>query len=89
MWFQKNVAGAKYSNWDNSLKNRLILKNCDTIKTNSVVWSSEGARVITKDFSVLQHPATATVNENFVNRFDLPANLNMQKKKKALVTTAC
>jgi hypothetical protein len=48
----------------NSLKNRLILKNCDTIKTNSVVWSSEGARVISKDFSVLQHPAiqTATVN---------------------------
>jgi hypothetical protein len=49
----------------------------------TVVWSSEGARV-TKDFSVLQHPAiqTATVNGNFVNRFDLPANLNMQKKKK-------
>jgi hypothetical protein len=41
----------------NSLKNRLILKNCDTIKTNSVVWSSEGARVISKDFlycSILQ-----------------------------------
>jgi hypothetical protein len=54
-----------------------------TIKTNSV-WSSEGARVISKDFSVLQHPAiqTATVNGNFVNRFDLPANLNMQKRKK-------
>jgi hypothetical protein len=68
----------------NSLKNRLILKNCDTIKTNSVVWSSEGARVISKDFSVLQHPAiqTATVNGNFVNRFDLPANLNMQKRRK-------
>jgi hypothetical protein len=59
----------------------LILKNCDT--KPPVVWSSEGARV-TKDFSVLQHPAiqTATVNGNFVNRFDLPANLNMQKKKK-------
>jgi hypothetical protein len=68
----------------NSLKNRLILKNCVTIKTNSVVWSSEGARVISKDFSVLQHPAiqTATVNGNFVNRFDLPANLNMQKRRK-------
>jgi hypothetical protein len=66
-------------------------EECVTIKTNSVVWSSEGARVISKDFSVLQHPAiqTATVNGNFVNRFDLPANLNMQKKKKALVTTAC
>jgi hypothetical protein len=62
----------------------LILKNLLQSKTNSVVWSSEGARVISKDFSVLQHPAiqTATVNGNFVNRFDLPANLNMQKKKK-------
>jgi hypothetical protein len=62
MWFLKNAAGA--NTVGTSLKNRLILKNCVTIKTNSVVWSSEGARVISKDFSVLQHPAiqTATVN---------------------------
>jgi hypothetical protein len=42
------------------------------------------ARVIAKDFSVLQNPTiqTASVNGNFVNAFDLPANLNMQKRRK-------
>jgi hypothetical protein len=78
-----NVAGAKYSNWEQQPEKSIDPEELRTIKTNSVVWSS-GARVISKDFSVLQHPAiqTATVNGNFVNRFDLPANLNMQKKKR-------
>jgi hypothetical protein len=36
-------------------------------KTKSVVWSSEGARVIGKDFSVLQNPTvqTADLNGNY------------------------
>jgi hypothetical protein len=43
---------------------------------------SEGARV-TKNFSVLQHPnSNSHCKQDFVNKFDLPANLNMQKKKK-------
>jgi hypothetical protein len=80
----KNAAGAKYSNWEQQPEKSIDPEELRTIKTNSVVWSSEGARVISKDFSVLQHPAiqTATVNGNFVNRFDLPANLNMQKRRK-------
>jgi hypothetical protein len=81
----KNAAGAKYSNWEQQPEKSIDPEELRyNPKTNSVVWSSEGARVISKDFSVLQHPAiqTATVNGNFVNRFDLPANLNMQKEEK-------
>jgi hypothetical protein len=83
MWFLKNAAGAKYSNWEQQPEKSIDPEELRYNQTNSVVWSSEGARVITKD-SVLQHPAiqTATVNGNFVNRFDLPANLNMQKRKR-------
>jgi hypothetical protein len=53
-------------------------------KTKSVVWSSEGARVIGKDFSVLQNPTvqTADLNGNYLNEYHLPVNLNMQKRKK-------
>ncbi|SDZ96483.1 Uncharacterized conserved protein [Flavobacterium gillisiae] len=81
----KNAAAEKFSNWekqpDKSIDPEELRYNP---KTNTVVWSSEGARVIAKDFSVLQNPAiqTAAVNGNFVNEFDLPANLNMQKEEK-------
>lgn len=81
----KNEAGAKYSNWekqpDSSIDPEEMRYNP---KTNSVVWSSEGARVIAKDFAVLQNPSlqTADLNGNFVNDFSLPANLNMQKEEK-------
>jgi hypothetical protein len=81
----KNAAGEKYSNWekqpDSSIDPEELRYNPIT---NTVVWSSEGARVIAKDFSVLQNPTiqTASVNGNFVNAFDLPANLNMQKEEK-------
>jgi hypothetical protein len=83
--YLKNTAGEKYSNWekqpDTSIDPEELRYNP---KTNTVVWSSEGARVIAKDFSVLQNPSiqTADVDGNFFNAFDLPANLNMQKEEK-------
>lgn len=81
----KNAAGKKYSNWETQPNSSIDPEELRyNPKTNTVVWSSEGARVIAKDFSVLQNPAiqTAAVNGNFVNEFDLPANLNMQKEEK-------
>ena len=83
--FLKNAAGEKYSSWekqpDKSIDPEELRYNP---KTKTVVWSSEGARIMSKDFSVLQHPAvhTATTEGNFINTFNLPANLNMQKEEK-------
>jgi hypothetical protein len=81
----QNEKGAKYSNWEkypnNSIDPEEIRYNP---KTKNVVWSSEGARVINKDFSVLQDPAiqTATATGKFINEYALPTNLNMQKQEK-------
>ncbi|WP_016988246.1 esterase-like activity of phytase family protein [Flavobacterium sp. ACAM 123] len=81
----KNAAGKKYSNWeeqpDKSIDPEELRYNP---KTKTVVWSSEGARVISNGFSVLQHAAiqTATTEGKFINAYDLPANLNMQKEEK-------
>ncbi|MBC5836419.1 esterase-like activity of phytase family protein [Flavobacterium muglaense] len=81
----KNAAGAKYSNWekypDSSIDPEEMRYNP---KTKSVVWSSEGARVIAKDFTVIQNPSlqTAFLNGSYINDFSLPKNLNMQKEEK-------
>lgn len=81
----KNTKGEKYSNWekypDSSIDPEEMRYNP---KTKNIVWSSEGARVINKDFSVLQNPAvqTADLNGNFLNEYHLPDNLNMQKEEK-------
>jgi hypothetical protein len=79
MWFLKNVAGAKY-NWEQQPEKSIDPEEL-RYNQNHRSMEQEGARVITKDFSVLQHPAIQTAME-LVNRFDLPANLNMQKKKR-------
>ena len=81
----QNQKGAKYSNWekypDSSIDPEEMRYNA---KTKSVVWSSEGARVVAKDFAVIQNPSlqTASLTGKFVNEFHLPANLNMQKEEK-------
>jgi len=81
----KNPAGSKYSNWEKYPNSSIDPEEMRyNPKTKSVVWSSEGARVIAKDFSVLQNPTvqTADLNGNFVNEYHLPVNLNMQKEEK-------
>ncbi|MEZ7499160.1 esterase-like activity of phytase family protein [Flavobacterium sp. Arc3] len=81
----KNAAGEKYSNWEKKPSESIDPEELRyNPKTKSVVWSSEGARVIAKDFSVLQNPTvqTADLNGNFVNEYHLPTNLNMQKEEK-------
>ncbi len=81
----KNAVGEKYSNWETKPSESIDPEELRyNPKTNSVVWSSEGARVIAKDFSVLQNPTvqTADLNGNYLNEYKLPANLNMQKEEK-------
>lgn len=81
----KNPAGSKYSNWEKYPNSSIDPEEMRyNPKTKSVVWSSEGARVIAKDFAVLQNPTvqTADLNGNFINEYHLPANLNMQKEEK-------
>lgn len=81
----KNEVGLAYANWekypDSSIDPEEMRYNP---KTKSVVWSSEGARVIAKDFAVIQNPSLqiATVDGNYQNTFTLPVNLNMQKEEK-------
>jgi hypothetical protein len=45
-----------------------------------VAWSSE-ARVIAKDFTVMQNPSLqfAALNGDYGSAFELPSNLNMQR----------
>ncbi|MDG2432602.1 esterase-like activity of phytase family protein [Flavobacterium sp.] len=81
----KNAKDATYSNWekypDSSIDPEEMRYNP---KTKSVVWSSEGARVIAKDFAVIQNPSlqTASLTGSFVKDFSLPSNLNMQREEK-------
>jgi hypothetical protein len=53
-------------------------------KTKMIVWSSEGARVVSDKLTVLQNPAikNATLDGNYVNQYVLPSNLIMQKEEK-------
>ena len=81
----KNEAGQKYANWDKYPDSSIDPEEMRyNPKTRSVVWSSEGARVIAKDFAVIQNPSlqTATIEGNYLNTYNLPSNLNMQKEER-------
>lgn len=81
----KNETGVTYSNWEKYPNSSIDPEEMRyNPKTKTVVWSSEGARVVAKDFEVLQNPTiqTADVNGNYINAFKLPANLSMQKEEK-------
>jgi hypothetical protein len=81
----KNEAGENYGNW-----NTIPSTSADpedirfNPKTNSLIWSSEGARVITADKTVLQNPSVNFIDlkGNFQDKVELPANLIMQKEDK-------
>ena len=81
----KNEAGNTFGNWlttpETSADPEDIRYNP---KTNSLVWSSEGARVITADKTVLQNPSITFMDlkGNFKYQVKLPANLEIQKEKK-------
>ena len=81
----KNEAGNTFGNWlttpETSADPEDIRYNP---KTNSLVWSSEGARVITADKTVLQNPSITFMDlkGNFKYQVKLPANLEIHKEKK-------
>lgn len=81
----KNVYGKTYSNWEKYPNHSIDPEEMRyNPKTKSVVWSSEGARVLAKDFEVIQNPTLqyAKLNGEFSSSFSLPKNLNMQKVEK-------
>ena len=53
-------------------------------KTNQLVWSSEGERIIKKDTIVLENPSVNIIstNGNYIDSFILPANMHMQAIQK-------
>ena len=81
----KNEAGENYGNW-----NTIPSTSADpedirfNPKMNTLVWSSEGARVITADKEVLQNPSInfMDLKGDFLGNVTLPENLKMQKLEK-------
>jgi len=53
-------------------------------KTNQLVWSSEGERIIRNDISVLEDPSVRIVSRegNYIDSFVLPPNVHMQAVEK-------
>ena len=83
--YLKDEAGKNYGNW-----NTTPTTACDpedmryNPKTNSLVWSSEGARVINADNEILQNPSLNFIDlkGNFLGKAKLPKNLEIQKEEK-------
>ncbi|TDE42917.1 esterase-like activity of phytase family protein [Flavobacterium rhamnosiphilum] len=81
----KNEAGENYGNW-----NTIPSTSADpedirfNPKTNSLIWSSEGAHVLTADKTVLQNPSInfMDLKGDFLGNVTLPENLKMQKLEK-------
>lgn len=53
-------------------------------KTNQLVWSSEGDRILKKDTVVLEDPTVncISINGNYIDSFVLPSNIHMQTSQK-------
>lgn len=81
----KNKQGGIFGNWlstpETSADPEDIRYNP---KNNSLIWSSEGARVLTSDKTVLQNPSInfMDLKGNFQDKIKLPSNLEMQKDDK-------
>ncbi|RTY98600.1 esterase-like activity of phytase family protein [Flavobacterium sp. RSP49] len=81
----KNATGKAFGNW-----NTMPTTSADPEDirfnpiTNTLVWSSEGARVLTADKEVLQDPSLNFMNlkGDFLGNVTLPENLKMQKLEK-------
>lgn len=81
----KDEAGKKYGNWNTVPSTSADPEDIRfNPKTNSLIWSSEGARVLTADKTVLQNPSVNFIDlkGNFQDKVTLPANLKMQKEDK-------
>ncbi|PIF61926.1 hypothetical protein CLV00_1528 [Flavobacterium sp. 11] len=83
--YLKDETGNSYGNWNNSPTTSSDPEDIRfNPKTNTLVWSSEGARVITADKEVLQNPSLNFMNlkGDFLGNVTLLENLKMQKEEK-------
>jgi hypothetical protein len=81
----KNEKGEYYSSWEKKPETSIDPEDIRyNPKTKSIVWSSEGARVISDTRILLQNPSiqTASLEGNFVTYYKIPSNLYMQKAEK-------
>ncbi|TDE29786.1 esterase-like activity of phytase family protein [Flavobacterium ranwuense] len=81
----KNEIGKVYGNWTTTPTTSADPEDIRfNPKTNTLVWSSEGARVITADKEVLQNPSInfMDLKGDFLGNVTLSENLKMQKLEK-------
>jgi hypothetical protein len=81
----KNETGKVYGNWNTTPTTSSDPEDIRfNPKTNTLVWSSEGARVITAEKEVLQNPSLnfMDLKGDFLGNITLPENLKMQKLEK-------
>ncbi|MGZ9734174.1 esterase-like activity of phytase family protein [Flavobacterium sp. GNP002] len=81
----KNEIGEAYGNWTTTPTTSSDPEDMRyNPKTNSLIWSSEGARVITADKEVLQNPSLnfMDLKGDFLGNVTLPENLKMRHQEK-------
>ena len=81
----KNETGKLYDNWNTKPTTSADPEDLRfNPKTNTLVWSSEGARVIAIDKEILQNPSLNFMNlkGDFLENVTLPENLKMKKQEK-------
>lgn len=81
----KNQEGKIFGNWLSSPETSADPEDIRyNPKKKSLIWSSEGARVLSTDKNVLQNPSISFMDlkGNYQNQVTLPSNLEMQKEEK-------
>lgn len=81
----KSETGKAYGNWNTTPTSSADPEDIRfNPKTNTLVWSSEGARVLTADKEVLQDPFVNNMDlkGHFIENITLPKNLATQKLEK-------
>ncbi|MGO4904458.1 esterase-like activity of phytase family protein [Flavobacterium sp. W20_MBD1_R3] len=83
--YLKDETGKAYENWNTMPSTSADPEDIRfNPKTNTLMWSSEGARVITAQKEVLQNPSLnfMDLKGNFLGNVTLPENLKMQQQEK-------
>ena len=81
----KNEGGKVFGNWNTTPNTSADPEDIRfNSKTNTLVWSNEGARVITADKEILQNPSLnfMDLKGDYMGNITLPENLKMQKLEK-------
>lgn len=81
----KNETGKVYGNWNTTPSTSADPEDIRfNPTTNTLVWSNEGARVITADKEILQNPSLnfMDLKGDYMGNITLPENLKMQKLEK-------